>query len=1376
MLDPNAVQPEKATSPRPDPSAGTPLASAAAPGGAGGVTEGDIPPEATGILGNDEQPLETPPEASEDAYIDGAEEDTSGQDVYSFDEAEAAGPDNVEGDGADGELDQPIDFEDAYSFDEAGTLEASVGFNASKELARKFAFVTSDYGIPEDALVEAYSSGSMDDVRTRVAEAVADEQATKAQNKLQELVTSGVEPTKELVEQAKTLSKVIDGSSYGLSNQQIFKVDKTTILEKKFAEKVLNTTHNVLPQSGRFWRTLNPLSEDRNQFLTGQEDNHLKSDNMRRLATNAQIVGIEAMAKQEIVREAIAQAAELSKQAGWFDTVQDFLGAAWSPAVIYHTRNMFKNKPTSDSILPGSNWEEQYAYLLSLPTEEFKRTIKEEVMDKLGVGNPMLTQQFLSGLILYTSSDKFMNNAFAVVDIVFDGGTLLSGTARLAAGVGRSVSNARTVSKIASEEKTIAEIFKEQGALGSIPTRSEVSEIVRPTATTIKANALGGPKLDVHNIASNASVEVAGKAEARELLIKGIVDPDGPGFPLANEKGWDKVFSAITPTAALDLNYTGRLTTTYTNNLTVSLKRALDVAKDNLSTADRVARLTEGQLEVATGAAQAEMKHLYQGITGNVVDMLTIKPHEAIANAAYVRTIMGKNGGLPFINEGEAVSAATRYGFAKGSARPFMEGNNMFLEHYFPIDETLTSVREALHKSTEGLTPQKLHHMWGLRHLRGSADKLPAHQIGNRLKASSLQARLEKSLKPLADEIDKISSKEASDLATIMRLDNEALPPGASSNSERGIYRETIQDLEDIYQSTFQRLPSEKEVGAYFAMKTSKDIEYVVNNLGVLRDLTRLGLQEVDMKVRIAGDAGSSEQITLKNIHAKHVKEIPWGEKENLGIVIHSDNNTLSHKFIHEDGAEAMVKDLVEKYGYRILQIADPAGLGSASQLKKIVDHKQVNFVLTKSDYALHNLRFNQVAYRQGWHSMFTHEFMVKQEQVRQMSSGGPTPREINQYEGDTTVFGFRTKPEALKYQTAMENFRIAFNEDGQKVTPRLQKLADDTLPISADEFSRLAMHVDPDSGLTKLNPNAQFRVVGRGKNIGDEHLADLMKAYPGLTDTIRSKYNLMDGVNKKWSGNRDDFLKTVKEERNGSGDPVIKMVNAEENHPFDTFVSAMASMSRNYGFADYKTSHVEHWVEEFGDLFQGLSKEEVRLNPLFYIHNGVLKVDGVHADKLPTAEASRQALKQLLGTPDEAGMLKESVVNKTLGVIYENLGQSASNNAYKAMDWVDAVNPVKALRGLAFHPIIGMGNPKQLILNALYAGQAIVISPKQGAKAAMASMVTLPAKLNPAMMKHLTKNLAKFGVDPKVFLESHEAFMDVGRNIIEGSVAFQVR
>lgn len=309
MLDPNAVQPEKATSPRPDPSAGTPLASsaplasAAAPGGAGGVTEGDIPPEATGILGNDEQPLGTPPEASEDAYIDGAEEDTLAPDyeeemgrplgpdeeAFSFDPDSSGIEDEEDPSGADSDTEG--DFE--FFLSEADGLEKIVSQEDAKETSKKYSYVTKEYDYDVADLEEALITGGMDPIRQDIAKRESDQRASLAQQTL--AVIGQSPPTKELMEQARVLSMANSASNFGLSNQEIYKVDPSVVLEAKFAKKVLDTATDLLPANSPFWKTLNPSTEGKVDFLTKREDLALRDANLRNYLSDALVFAQDNM-------------------------------------------------------------------------------------------------------------------------------------------------------------------------------------------------------------------------------------------------------------------------------------------------------------------------------------------------------------------------------------------------------------------------------------------------------------------------------------------------------------------------------------------------------------------------------------------------------------------------------------------------------------------------------------------------------------------------------------------------------------------------------------------------------------------------------------------------------------------------------------------------------------------------------------------------------------------------------------------------------------------------------------------------------------------------------------------------------------------------
>ena len=185
------------------------------------------------------------------------------------------------------------------------------------------------------------------------------------------------------------------GTVQSLSTMELASKDIGSIVEQKYAQ---------------FYTTTAAAALDNDVFDDAQAADPE--------GTNELLDRAEGLAfKRNYAKTIYDQIQQESGEVGLLGRTGDFLEQLIPGVVPYQTYNQVGDTTGFvSSVLPGSNREEQYAYMWSLGPEEFKTTldtIKTDLMSR----NTFTAQQWIEGLFSYGSADSFMDSAFAVADI-----------------------------------------------------------------------------------------------------------------------------------------------------------------------------------------------------------------------------------------------------------------------------------------------------------------------------------------------------------------------------------------------------------------------------------------------------------------------------------------------------------------------------------------------------------------------------------------------------------------------------------------------------------------------------------------------------------------------------------------------------------------------------------------------------------------------------------------------------------------------------------------------------------------------------------------------------------------------------------------------
>lgn len=720
------------------------------------------------------------------------------------------------------------------------------------------------------------------------------------------------------------------------------------------------------------------------------------------------------------------------------------------------------------------------------------------------------------------------------------------------------------------------------------------------------------------------------------------------------------------------------------------------------------------------------------------------------------KTIMGKAQTAELFDDVNQAHywAQNIYNLPDGGYRVMPNGSKYYIEVVKPVSEVKDPVRELMiPTSGYNSTPNGLANTF-IGYLRSSEDTLSKFNRDQRHIATHVPQEMHRLLIENAKEIGAMSKRERSELNRLLTTNRDM--PNPDIPGMRGYFHKTVGEFEQAFSRLNGHMPSDKQTAAYFKYIQLNDFDYVLRNLGLFSQKSRLGIEHHQFDIFQDGN-----RLTTPWMEMRKVDDLPWGNTENAGVlVIDSKTGSMEHYFTKDASAMIPKDDIVQKMkqeGYQALQVADP----NSRPLEALTGVKDpIHFVVTDS-YKTKPLPWKQITYNPGGHSIYRATHYVKQPIVL------PGQKGFLNYFGDTTIFGSPSESHAMKFAKAMDDARQLLLQD--KMT-ELTDFLSKNLPYNTDEFQRLFReggHLLLDQPIvhTKADYSAMETVVGPNAlkfRYGDR-----------LRDNVRSGYNLYGQLDKKFLADKDAVLPTIRE-GGSEAHPLFNLEPATQLDPYSTLQRSLGQSMRDRWMNDYKASAVESWTQEFSDLFQD-RPEVIRRNPLYFFNNPKYKST---ADKgrLAQAKIANTNITNFIGAQTDLGSKVSWALDKTVSAVYDKLGFNAAEIADAHLLPV-LKDPWVYARNLAFHLKLGLFNPIRLFLHAQFMAHSIAVAGPQngipGIAAAILSRMALYSE-NPAVVNRFADFASKFGWRADDFAEMHNAMRNNGIANVMGETAWR--
>lgn len=787
-----------------------------------------------------------------------------------------------------------------------------------------------------------------------------------------------------------------------------------------------------------------------------------------------------------------------------------------------------------------------------------------------------------------------------------------------------------------------------------------------------------------------------------------------------------------------------------------------------------IVRLPAEALQKAIAETTKTLKDTYTHVNDAFLDVSfggpisVTRPEDQLVNTTVVHLRMGKADGSLFDNPAQAALFGTdMYGLRPNQFSILQQGDGFYINIAKSVDETLDSVRDLV-VTSDNVAPKGMLSTF-MGYLRSPDDLLSKLSNNNRQLATTAAQEIHRifleSSKVLRKELTKQEKSQLNDIWVANRnYEDEA-------TGLRGMFHTTIGEFEDHFFSKFRQQPSEKQIEAYFTYTQLYDMDYILRNLSLHRDLARMGAEKTTIFYQTVDELGQPVNKSSRPFAGRLNDRIPWEDgSEDFGVWVYDPTKKGSkgefylRSQLTQDVRDELDKNIKDR-GFKVVEVVNPLE-------KPLLDvagtNETIHFAVVKN-YENAKFDWNILPYRPGGHVEYGDKFFIKQPNLRRSNASGSL-RHI--YEGDTSLLSVATEAEARRYSQAADDARILLRDNKMD---SLKTFLYQNLPYDLETFKSFFTSKELKDGTIRpalLHIDDPITWTAAGRNTSDmEHFKGAFRNYEGFFNGVRSKYNLFaQNVDKKYLGSRDPDLPRVVE-RGTEESPLFQLDSPRLLSPLDTLNKAIANVSRSRHMNDFKTTAVETFINEFSSVMK-TPIEELRRNPVYYFHNPVWDTETKNKALLAAAQNTRRANIMFIGAQSDLGSKMTWLQNKIVDSIYENMGQKASN--YVTANYLPtAKDPFTYARSIAFHSKLGLFNVVQLPLQAQSFVHVMALAgPKMAIRAAGDGILMRMLALTED--EGVINQFARWSSNQNLFRESYAEMKKTGYYNVGGEVAWR--
>lgn len=1036
-------------------------------------------------------------------------------------------------------------------------------------------------------------------------------------------------------------------------------------------------------------------------------------------------IGSQVIMRKEFAQTVLEDLAQRKKSMGWAETIGMY-GETMIPFKSWaNTSNAIKDQKFG-SYLPGENLRQQIEYLYLLPEKEFKVAFRDAVED-IASSNVLDAETFASAVISFSTSDEYLQNLFGALDVA-DVATLGLG--------GLAVKGAR---------KGVDAVSKIAGSLTKGETRKAVSDAVK---------GLEGIVPDVNKVLTHqGNVEKAADHQAI-VRMNDLWSEADPNFRTNQLK--TKVASIFDPDTIGDR--IGTFSREATDRIVQHAQDTSSAIRQAITT-PTIGRLSDEALQAGLTGAKAVARQEFKHLNDAVLDIDYVSRQPSLAGTYEVSVKLAKPDQTLFSSNAQAgYFAREEYKLLDGDYRIVQQGTGFAIDVTRTLDETQDAVRDVM-VSTGNTVPSGLATTL-LGFMRTADDLVDPFTRGQRKAAQGLANEMHRYGKAVGESIGSLNRKQRNRLGRLWDSDRRYVNP---ANGEIGRFADTLEGFESNYRTVNNVAPSEAEAKAYFDYVALNDFDWTVRNFGVYRDKARQGVKEYTYSYKV-NDPKTGEEVDtpIRNFEGKEIVKLPQYDEEPFTVLLY-DEASNEHKMfkstIMTDEDKALVSSYMDTKGFKPIEVYQALMQRPFSKVTGVDD--PVNFLLVKS-FQEQRLPWDQLPYKPGGHRVWESKFYVKQPRI---DTGMD---QAKMYVGDRVVFGFETQAEAAKYSARMEEARKLLG------TSELKSYLARNLPFDENQFkSFFEDAIDPTSGdviKAQFSKTEPFVNVGSGRKTIDDYRT--IQYDQNATESNYGNYQLLD---KEFTTSRDPDLWTVREGGSESN-PTYRLDSAKMLDPLPTLNRSMRNIMSDRAMNDYRITAIEKFSSEFEDVLT-VSKDEFLRDPMEYLSNLPLDTKNSNKDKLAAARNAAKAALNFIGTETGLGKNIRWVQDKTANMVYNSLGQGASDFVSDHM-LGNVADPTRFMRSVAFHSKLGLFNPVQMFVQGQGLAHVMAVAGVQNAFPAYGTawyFRRMSLNSNPKVVEAMAENASRLTRQSKEdILESWYELKKTGYSNVEGEVAFK--
>ena len=1061
-------------------------------------------------------------------------------------------------------------------------------------------------------------------------------------------------------------------------------------------------------------------------------------------------VGSTFLAKKEYARTGRENAEGRSKSQSIFGDIADRAKELIPGYVEYNLRMATPSGESAFQGLLGTQLNQMALAGLELPLPQFKDWFDSN-MKRLEDKDPGLAVQFAHAVEGQSMSDTVFNNAFTIGDF--------SGIYGIGKGTVKFVRGAATKEL---DRRELQDITK-QVAQSSIGTEKAPPQVV--------ANAAAGDLGEAAVHQATADVMAA---------RTGAVAPEAQAL--------DELTSHLRAQEDNMRATHGRYGQEIVNRV---LERARTF-RANLSEAIRTRMKVERTSEVVATqdgirAIKQEFLNDYPGIDSSIIninsflDLEGLRYNEVTGTREIVAHLgrqvpnvhdivlqVGRHTAEYFTSLEEANGFAKMYGLINPQIK--QQGFGYYIELSKPLNETSQVSRDFLMSTTVSKAPDSYVNAF-LGFLRTPDETLSLEQRLNRKVAAHGGANLlavakeeMKSIRQLAKwTIPGTSKRQQFDQwASAVNYSRRAIDP---ATSERGYFYQSPAELGDHYQTFFGRPPSDGEIQAYFSFVRVIEMDAVLRDIGLYRNMSRLGTEHWQFSMLNQG----GEEIKSGFFPAIKQNVFPIGSDPIIVL-----GNSLGEEKIRSVGGRGFSQKDLKQFrddvaaGTRsVFRIYDP----ETRPLKQFLngDTSRIRYIITSNVRGAENkpLPFSNLNRRGGGHFDYDFDHYIKQARV-----GWDDAYKKFVYEGDSTIMPMLNRVMGRDVAQALDEVRIAIrNRD----LGAAKVVAESRIP--AIPWKEIQSWFNPTRTATgellppRLNKNEPIQLIPRGSTIASQDPGLSKREYMLRKRAGLKQYLFKDGTTEgsdarqfqvKYTQQRDAYdLYTMRDEGT-HGNPLWKYEPAQLVDPIPTLNRGIKDIVNSTFMDDYKIFSVEHWLKQAAPYLKLDDIDAWKSSPFWHFNHADFKTD---ADVLQVRqlEDARFKINQFIGTPSKIQNMLDRMSQDLADAMYKKFGPGGNQltrGLILAPSWTVAnlTKPIDLMHYVTYNAVIGLFSPAQLLVQSMnYVTMAGIAGWSRATQGGVAALLHQFGRLNehPDWIAKLDSIASKFGFKPGEFTEA---------------------